>query len=101
VDFGSGRVTEDPANGMLTVMEKISDKDGEIVSSIIAEPSAVKEFTQVGKDRLVIIPVKSGEPVTYYVGAGWSKDPRFDPFEYKWGQYMIGVSYESLRGIYK
>ncbi len=101
VDFGKGRVVENAESGLLSVMEQISEKDGEIVSAVIAKPDSVKEFASFGKDRLVVMPVKSGEPVTYYVGAAWSKDPRFEPLDWKWGQYMIGVSYESLTNLYQ
>ena len=65
--------------GKLSLIEKISDKDGSIGCAVFVDPVDVKGFAESGKDRLILLGVKSGEPVTYYVGAGWSKDTRFDP----------------------
>ena len=45
--------------------------------------------------------VKSGEPVTYYIGAAWDGDSRFEPIEWKWSQYMNGVSWNILQELYK
>ena len=100
-DFGNGQVTQNTEAGMLTVIEKISDKNGSIVSSVIADPKAVSSFESYGKDRLVLLNVKSGEPVTYYIGAAWDGDSRFEPIEWKWSQYMNGVSWNILQELYK
>ena len=100
-DFGNGQVTQNTEAGMLTVIEKISDKNGSIVSSVIADPKAVSSFESYGKDRLVLLNVKSGEPVTYYIGAAWDGDSRFEPIEWKWSQYMNGVSWNILEELYK
>ena len=100
-DFGNGKLSQDAEAGMLTLIEKISEKDGSIVSSVIADPKAVNSFASYGKDRLVLLNVKSGEPVTYYVGAAWDGDSRFEPIEWKWSQYMNGVSWNILEELYK
>ena len=100
-DFGKGKLTQDAAAGTLTLIEKISEKDGSIVSAVIADPKAIGSFASYGKDRLVLLNVKSGEPVTYYVGAAWDGDSRFEPIEWKWSQYMNGVSWNILEELYK
>lgn len=100
-DFGKGQVTQDSEAGMLSVIEKISEKDGSIVSAVIADPKAISSFESFGKDRLVLLNVKSGEPVTYYIGAAWDGDSRFEPIEWKWSQYMNGVSWDLLEDLYK
>jgi hypothetical protein len=100
-DFGKGKLTQDADAGMLTLIEEISEKDGAIVSAVIADPKAIDSFASYGKDRLVLLNVKSGEPVTYYVGAAWDGDSRFEPIEWKWSQYMNGVSWNILEELYK
>jgi hypothetical protein len=55
---------------MLSLVEEISEKDGSIGCAVFADSAKVKGFAQSGKDRLILLDVKSGEPVTYYVGAG-------------------------------
>ena len=100
-DFGKGQVTEDPKTGMLSVLEQISEKDGSIVSVVMADPEAISGFVSYDKDRLVLLNVKSGTPVTYYVGAAWNGDTRFEPLEWKWSQYMNRVSWDSLEKLYK
>ena len=100
-DFGKAAVTEDAQAGLLTVIEKISEKDGNIVGSVIADPTLISGFASYGKDRLVLLNVKSGESVTYYVGAAWDGDSRFEPIEWKWSQYMNGVSWNMLEELYR
>lgn len=100
-DFGKSVMTQDAEAGMLTLIEQISEKNGAIVSAVIADPERVNNFVSYGKDRLVLMNVKSGEPVTYYIGAAWDGDSRFEPIEWKWSQYMNGVSWNILEELYK
>jgi hypothetical protein len=100
-DFGAAEVETDVQKGMLSLVENISDKDGSIGCAVFADPANVKGFDQSGKDRLILLDVKSGEPVTYYVGAGWSKDTRFDPFVYKWPRLIKATALDELQTIYK
>jgi hypothetical protein len=100
-DFGAAEVETDVQKGMLSLVENISDKDGSIGCAVFADPANVKGFDQSGKDRLILLDVKSGEPVTYYVGAGWSKDTRFDPFVYKWPRLIKATAFDELQTIYK
>ena len=100
-DFGKSVMTQDAEAGMLTLIEQISEKNGAIVSAVIADPERINNFVSYGKDRLVLMNVKSGEPVTYYIGAAWDGDSRFEPIEWKWSQYMNGVSWTVLEHLYK
>ena len=100
-DFGKSVMTQDAEAGMLTLIEQISEKNGAIVSAVIADPERINNFVSYGKDRLVLMNVKSGEPVTYYIGAAWDGDSRFEPIEWKWSQYMNGVSWTVLEDLYK
>jgi pectinesterase len=100
-DFGAAKVETDAQKGMLSLVEKISEKDGSIGCAVFADSAKVKGFAQSGKDRLILLDVKSGEPVTYYVGAGWSQDTRFDPFASKWPRLIKGTTYNDLQVIYR
>ena len=100
-DFGAAEVSQDASKGMLSLIEEISEKDGSIGCAVVASPQKVNGFAQSGKDRLLLLNVKSGEPVTYYVGAGWSQDTRFDPFLYKWPKVIATTTYDSLEALYR
>jgi len=100
-DFGAAKVEQNAQRGLLSLVEKISDNDGSIGCAVFADPADVKGFETVGKDRLILLNVKSGEPVTYYVGAGWSQDTRFDPFAHKWPKLIMASSFGQLQTLYK
>ena len=100
-DFGAAKLEQNAEKGILALTEEISEKDGSIGCAVVASPQKVKGFAQAGKDRLILLNAKSGEPVTYYVGAGWSQDTRFDPFSYKWPRVVATTTYDSLEALYR
>lgn len=100
-DFGAAKVDQSIEKGMISLEEKISDKDGTMACAVFADPKDVKGFETVGKDRLILLNVNSGEPVTYYVGAGCSQDTRFGAFPGKWPKLVAATSVEKLRTLYK
>lgn len=100
-DFGAAQVEQIPSKGGLSLMEKIGEKDGSIGCAVFASPEDVKGYAEVGKDKLILLNVKSGEPITYYVGAGWSGDERLDSFSYKWPIVIESTTYDSLNILYK
>ena len=100
-DFGAAKLEQNAEKGILALTEEISEKDGSIGGAVVADPKCVKSFADSGKDRLILLNVNSGEPVTYYVGAGWSKDTRFDPFSIKWPRLIEKITYDKLQAIYR
>ena len=100
-DFGAAKLEQNAEKGILALTEEISEKDGSIGGAVVADPKCVKGFADSGKDRLILLNVNSGEPVTYYVGAGWSKDTRFDPFSIKWPRLIEKITYDKLQAIYR
>ena len=100
-DFGAAEVETDAERAILSVIEKISDKDGSIGGIVCADPKDLKGFEKSGKDHLVLLNVKNGQSVTYYVGAGWSKDTRFDPFLTKWPRLVKGTAFGQLDAFYR
>lgn len=61
--------------GTLTLWESYLPKNGELGTTILANPAIIQGFTTAGKDQFMLINAKAGQPITYYVGAGWSKSP--------------------------
>jgi hypothetical protein len=72
---GSPEVLQDPKTGTLTLWESYQPKNGELGTSIVASPDVVQGFGLFGKDQFMLVNVKAGQPVTYYAGAGWTKNP--------------------------
>ena len=99
-DFGHAEVARDPARGLLSLRELISPSDGYVGCAVIADPQKVAGYGDAGRDRLLLLNVRSGEQVTYYVGAGWNGDLRFDPFASQWPRMLKKHSFEVLNGIY-
>lgn len=75
--FGQPALRKDPAAGVLASWEKIGVVEGSVGTAIIADPRQVAGFGESAKDRYLLVHVKSGEPFTYYVGAGWDGNPFF------------------------
>lgn len=84
--------------------EQIPMKDIIVMGGIVADPAAQTGYASTDTDELLLIKVKSGEPVVYYVGCawngqeyyhGWSHNPR------RWPAYMAENSWETLNGIYR
>lgn len=66
-------VLPDAKTGSLTLWESYQPKNGELGTSVLANPALVQGFGQVGKDHFMLVRAKAGQPITYYVGAGWTK----------------------------
>lgn len=99
-DFGNASVERNEQKAMLSLDENISEKDGNIGCAVFASPDDLAGFAKDGKDELLLLKVKSGTPVRYYVGTGWSKDLRFDPYRSKWPGIIKKATYSSLNEIY-
>ena len=64
-------------NGSLTIWESYLPQNGELGTSVIVNPGDFKGFNDHEKEKYILVKAKSGQPITYYVGAGWSKAPQF------------------------
>lgn len=97
-EFGNGTVYKDVAGGKFHVAERIAAPhvhyggslawapDTEIFGAAFAEPSAVEDIVQSGKDVLLLVRVPSGESVTVYAGALWDQ-------QLAWGRQLINDSF--------
>lgn len=70
-------IIENKKTGTLTVWESYLPENGELGTTVVVNPKQIKNFTSFDKERFVLVNAKSGEAITYYVGAGWSKAPQF------------------------
>jgi pectinesterase len=70
-------VISDVQKGYLALWESYQPRNGELGSCIIAKPKLIEGFSSFENERFMLLKIKSGQPVTYYVGAGWTKSPQF------------------------
>jgi rhamnogalacturonyl hydrolase YesR len=70
-------ILSDIKKGTLTIWESYLPQNGELGTTLITEPSDIKAFTTYKKEQFVLLNAKAGQPITYYVGAGWTKNPYF------------------------
>ena len=99
-DFGKAEVTESVDRGLIALQELIDEEHGQMGCAVFVDPSRVKEIIEIDGDRLLVIPMQSGDTVTYYVGAGWEKDVRWTVFEKKWPKTVSRQSWVSLEDFY-
>jgi exonuclease III len=74
----------------MTIWESFMPKNGELGTSIILKPKQIKEFTAYENEKYVLVKAKSGKPITYYVGTGWTKNPHFK-IKQEWLDYVNNV----------
>lgn len=85
--YGNPEVIQDKVKGTLTLWEKYSPDFGDLGTSVILSPDKLKGFTSHDKDHFILTDVNSGQILTYYVGAGWSKGRHFKSKE-DWIKYV-------------
>ncbi len=62
-----------PEHGWMGVWESAGGTNGFHATGVVFPPASKVELKEANADALLLTPVKSGEPVEYYIGAGWSK----------------------------
>ena len=72
---GKPDVLPNPKNGTLTLWESYLPKNGELGTTVITDPATVQGVKAYQNDQFMLVNVKAGQPITYYVGAGWTKNP--------------------------
>jgi rhamnogalacturonyl hydrolase YesR len=66
-------VLKNAKKGTLTLWEAFLPNNGELGTTALVNPKQIKEFSEFEKEKYVVLKAKSGKPINYYVGAGWSK----------------------------
>ena len=70
-------VLTDAKRGLLSMWESFQPKNGELGTSLILKPKIIQSFETYEKEQYVLVKAQSGKPITYYIGAGWTKNPHF------------------------
>jgi hypothetical protein len=85
--------SQDESAHWTALWEDFSDPvDGSLGTGIVLDPSAhFAGFAETPTDRLILVKVKSGEPVRYYVGGGWSKSGDFTDAA-SWRAYLTAAA---------
>lgn len=115
--FGNEEVKIQKDKGLVSVVEEIAAPEGAVIynldnekmtsltlhSAIVANPSAVMDITKIGSNEVVLLKVRSNQPVVYYVGAGWTGqmyDSRFRGTTAYWDSVVTNTSWVELNEIY-
>jgi rhamnogalacturonyl hydrolase YesR len=80
-------ILTDKKTGSMTIWESYMPENGELGTTILANPNQIKDFAAYKNEHFVLINVKAGQPNTYYVGAGWTKNPHFKTKQ-EWLDYV-------------
>ena len=75
-----------------------------VMGGIVADPAAVCGYVSTPTDELMLIKVKSGKPVIYYVGCAWNGQEYYHGWSHnvkRWPAYMEENNYEALNDLYK
>jgi hypothetical protein len=83
----TGELTKDDANHSLSFWENYP-KFGLLGTGIVLAPdSAVAGYAEDAQNHLVLVKVKSGQPLRYLVGAGWDRAGQFKD-QASWNAYL-------------
>jgi hypothetical protein len=66
---------------------EIQKTNGSLGEALVVAPAALQGFTEDAFNRLVLVKAVSGQPLRYYVGAGWTKSGDFSSKE-DWNTYV-------------
>ncbi len=69
-------LTTDRAGGWLAQWE-VQKTNGSLGEAVIVPAAALQGFAEDAANQLVLVKATSGQPLRYYVGAGWSKAGEF------------------------
>lgn len=75
--FGQPVVKMDAAQGRLSAWEKIRPDRGALGTVVVVDPKTLERHATTEKEEFVLVRAKSGQPFSYFVGAGWEGSARF------------------------
>ena len=83
-------VAKNQAEGWLTQWE-VQKTNGAIGEGIVVPGAELQGFAEDELNQLVIAKVVSGQPLRYYIGAGWSKSGQFSSAQ-EWSAYVANAA---------
>ncbi len=81
------QIAADKKRGMLAIWESYLPDNGELGTVVLTKPSHITGFKSFEKQEFMLINVQPGTPITYFVGAGWTKSPDFKS-QKEWVDYV-------------
>ncbi|WP_159474968.1 DUF4861 family protein [Dyadobacter sp. 3J3] len=85
-------IISDGKNGTLTLWESYLPQNGALGTTVRVKPADFKAFVDYEKEKYILLKAQSGKPITYYVGAGWSKAPQFKTRQ-DWLDYVSTLAF--------
>ena len=82
-------VTKNQAEGWFTQWE--AEKTNGSIGEGVVVPTALAGFAEDSVNQLILAKVTSGQPLRYYVGAGWTKSGDFST-EADWNAYVAAAA---------
>ena len=83
-------LTPNQAEGWLSQWE-VQKTNGSLGEAVIVPSAALQGFAEDSVNQLVLAKVTSGQPLHYFVGAGWTKSGDFASKE-DWNAYVAGCA---------
>jgi len=83
-------LAQNQEQGWLTQWEE-QKTNGSLGEAIVVAPAALKGFAEDADNRLVLASVVSGQPIRYYVGAGWNRRGDFSS-QGDWNNYVAACA---------
>lgn len=90
-DFGKAQVGKLQKENAIVLWEKINPVHGSLGVAVIGTAGLFNGFKKIEKDHYLTLKVKTGQPFTYKVGAGWDMSKQFNSFA-NWRNYVIEQS---------
>jgi hypothetical protein len=81
-----GTTTPNKKNGWLSFWEP-SELNGALGCAVVVNPAVLVDIVGTEENNLVLAKARSGEPATYYAGAGWQRSGDFAGAE-DWSRYL-------------
>jgi rhamnogalacturonyl hydrolase YesR len=75
--FGPPSLRQSRERGTMATWQQADPAHAMIGTAIVADPRQVTGFGAPGQDRYLLLGVRPNEPFTYYLGAAWAGNPRF------------------------
>jgi hypothetical protein len=84
--IASAEPTQNEKGGWFSFWEEFT-KDGQLGTGVVLPADTLTGFAEDELNHLVLTKAKSGEPLRYYVGAGWDRSGDF-PDKASWEKYL-------------
>lgn len=97
---GHALVTPESTPGLLSTWEQLDSEHPALGRAVVVDSAQFAGFASHGSDRYVLVKVKTNQPFTHYVGAGWGGNVRYKA-PGAWDKYVAKEGrWEALTTLY-